>query len=311
MVKVLITDPIHESAINSLQEAGFTVLQKLDLSEEELLVEVSNADVILVRSKTKIKKKIIEAAPSLKVIGRVGVALDNIDLETAKTRNIEVINSPEASTVSVAELAMAGILSCARNLPHANSSMKNGKWIKKELKGTEVRGKTLGLIGLGRIGLALAMRAQGFEMNVIGFDIDPECCENAQNCGVDVNSLNDVLAKCDFVSLHIPLTQSTNKLICKAQLEKMKPTAVVINTARGGVIDESDLLDALDSGTIAMAFLDVFSEEPPKSPSLQKLISHPKVIASPHIGASTKEALISNSTIIVEKIFKIFKKDPK
>ncbi|MHA2060258.1 MAG: hydroxyacid dehydrogenase [Candidatus Ranarchaeia archaeon] len=310
-MKVLITDPIHENAIKIFTEAGFDVLEKLDLSPEELLAEIADVHVLLVRSKTKVTTPIIEAAKSLKVIGRVGVALDNIDLQTARDQNIEVINSPEASTISVAELAMGGILSCARNLSWADKSMKEEKWIKKELKGTELKGKTLGVIGLGRIGLALAKIAQGFQMNVIGFDIHPDCLDNARACGVGVKSLDEVLSVCDFVSLHIPLTQSTRKLICKAQMVKMKPSAVIVNTSRGGVIDENDLLEALETGTIGMAFLDVFSEEPPNNPQLKKLIALPNVIASPHIGASTKKALVANSTIIAEKVIQIFKRAPK
>ncbi|MHA2407691.1 MAG: hydroxyacid dehydrogenase [Candidatus Ranarchaeia archaeon] len=311
MSKVLITDHIDPIAIEMLEAERFDVSVKTDLTPEQLKHEIQDVDVLIVRSKTKVTSEILAASKSLKIIGRAGVALDNIDVKTAEAKNIKVLNSPEASTISVAELAMGGILSCARNISRADRSMKAGKWIKKELKGTEIKGKTLGIIGLGRIGLALAKIAQGFGMNVIGFDILPDCIDNARNCGVGINTLDEVLAVCDFVSLHIPLTESTKKLVCKAQLTKMKSSAVIVNTARGGVIDENDLLDALNSGTIAMAFLDVFSEEPPVNPLLKKLISHPKVIASPHIGASTKEALKANSTIIVDKILQILKRTPK
>ncbi len=311
MTKILIADPMHAKAIQQLKDAGFEVVEKTEMSPLILKTEIVDTHVLLVRSETKVTKEIITAGKMLRVIGRVGVALDNIDLETAKSRKIQVINSPEAPTISVAELAMCGILSCARNLTRASESMKAGKWIKKELKGYEIKGKTLGIIGLGRIGLALARIALGFGMNVVGFDVYPECLRNAKDCGVGVQSLDELLQKSDYVSLHIPLLDSTRNLIGEDQLNQMKSTAVLVNTARGGVVDEQALFEALNSGRISMAFLDVFSEEPPETSILRKLISLPNVIATPHIGASTKEALEANSTIIAEKVIKIFKKKPK
>ncbi|MHA1917187.1 MAG: hydroxyacid dehydrogenase [Candidatus Ranarchaeia archaeon] len=309
MTKVLITNNIDPIAVKMLRNKGFEVIEEIDPTEEKLKEIITDIDVLIVRSKTKVTPAVFQSADKLKIIGRAGVALDNIDLETAKINGVKVLNSPEAPTISVAELVMSGILTAARRISEADKSMKDGKWLKKQLKGTEIRGKTLGIIGLGRIGLAVADRANAFEMNVIGYDVNSYAKKIASLHKVELKEFEELLEQSDFVSLHIPLLPATKNLINKEKLDKMKEGAVIINTARGAVINESDLLGALKSGSIRYAFLDVFSEEPPKSEILNELISLSNVIATPHLGATTKEALELNSTIIAEKIIKSIKEN--
>jgi D-3-phosphoglycerate dehydrogenase len=228
----------------------------------------------------------MDTAPRLKVVGRAGVGVDNIDLEAAKKHNITVVNAPSSTTVAVAELAFGLLLALAREIPRADAAMKQGEWLKKELEGVELNGKTLGIIGFGRIGMEVGKRAAAFGMNVIIYD--PNVSEHELEHGsAEPVSLQDLFAWSDFISLHLPLNVQTRDLVGRQAFSQMRDGVRIVSTARGGIIDESALLEALNSGKVAGAALDVFEKEPP---GLTELVSHPRVIATPHIGAQTVEA---------------------
>lgn len=305
--KVVVLDPIHFSGIDMMRKAGLSVVEAFDYSSKNIEELVKNADVLVVRSRTKVTRTLIEAAAQLKLIARCGVGLDNVDLKAAEERGIRVINSPESSAISVAELTIGLILSLLRMIPLADRSMKEGKWLKKELEGTQLYGKTLGIIGFGRIGQAVAERALAFGAKVIAYDVDKSKMAIAEKMGVTFlsgpNSLETLLRNSDIVSLHIPLTEENKMIIGPRELELMKPGSYLINTSRGGLVDEKALYQALISGRIAGAALDVFEEEPPKN---KDLISLPNVICTPHIGASTFECQLANSVEIAKKIIDYF-----
>lgn len=286
-MKVLICDPIAEDGINMLKENGFEVDIKTGMDKEELKDVIKDYNAIVVRSATKVTADVIERATNLKLIVRGGVGIDNIDVDTAKSKGITVKNTPTASTVSVAEHTFALLLALARKVSTADKSMKEGKWEKKKFKGTELFNKTLGLIGVGRIGLAVAKRAIGFEMKVIGYDpyLDPN---TMRNNGIEpVSDIDRLIQEADIISLHIPLTGETKHIINSERIQKMKDGAILINCARGGVVDEEALYQALESGKLAGAALDVFEQEPPQN---SPLLSLDNIILTPHIGASTNEA---------------------
>jgi len=286
-MKVLICDPIADDGINMLKENGFEVEIKTGMDKEELKNVIKDYDAIVVRSATKVTADVIESAANLKLIVRGGVGIDNIDVEAAKSKGITVQNTPTASTVSVAEHTFALLLALARNVSLADRSMKEGRWEKKKFKGTELYNKTLGLIGVGRIGLAVAKRAIGFEMKVIGYDpyLDPNIMRDN---GVEpVTDIDRLVQEADIISLHIPLTNETKHIINSERIQKMKDGAILINCARGGVVDEDALYQALKSGKLAGAALDVFEQEPPEN---SPLLGLDNIILTPHIGASTKEA---------------------
>ncbi|MEM1657854.1 MAG: hydroxyacid dehydrogenase [Candidatus Jordarchaeales archaeon] len=307
---VVVLDPIHASGIELIQKAGFNVIEAYDSPPNAVEEFIKNADVVIVRSRTKVTRSLIEKAPHLKLIARCGVGLDNIDLKAAEERGICVINSPESSAVSVAELTIGLILSLLRMIPLADRSMKDGKWLKKELEGTQFYGKTLGIIGFGRIGQAVAERALAFGAKIIAYDVDESKASIAKKMGITFvsgpGSLEFLLRNSDIVSLHVPLSEETRKLIGPRELELMKPGSYLVNTARGGLIDEEALYQALKSGKLAGAALDVFSEEPPKN---KDLISLPNVICTPHIGASTYECQLANAVEIAQKIVDFFKSE--
>ncbi|HIP99951.1 TPA: 3-phosphoglycerate dehydrogenase [Candidatus Bipolaricaulota bacterium] len=283
-MKVLICDPLAESAIARLKEAGLEVVERTGMSPEELAAELAKGyDAVVVRSATKVRKAAIDAAVGLKLIVRAGVGLDNIDVEYAREKGIQVRNTPRASTDSVAELALAHMLALARALPQATISLREGKWEKKTFKGIELAGKTLGVVGIGRIGQAVAKRALCLGMRVIAFD---KFVKESPLPQVRMVSLEELLREADFVTLHVP-ADPAGPVIGEQEIARMKEGAYLINCARGGVIDESALLAALDSGKLAGAGLDVFEEEPPTN---MELLRHPKVSLTPHIGAQTKEA---------------------
>ena len=283
-MKVLICDPLAESAIARLKEAGLEVVERTGMSPEELAAELAKGyDAVVVRSATKVRKAAIDAAVGLKLIVRAGVGLDNIDVEYAREKGIQVRNTPRASTDSVAELALAHMLALARALPQATISLREGKWEKKAFKGIELAGKTLGVVGIGRIGQAVAKRALCLGMRVIAFD---KFVKESPLPQVRMVSLEELLREADFVTLHVP-ADPAGPVIGEQEIARMKEGAYLINCARGGVIDESALLAALDSGKLAGAGLDVFEEEPPTN---MELLRHPKVSLTPHIGAQTKEA---------------------
>lgn len=257
-------------------------------------------DVLVVRSATKVTSDIIEAGKNLKIIARAGIGLDNIDVQKAKEKGIKILNTPGASAPSVAELAIGLMLACARHIAKATISLKEGKWEKKILKGKELLGKTLGLIGFGNIGQEVARRALGFGMRVIAYDP----ARPKTDLPVEYVDLDTLLKESDFISLHVPLIESTKHMINKDTISKMKDGVIIVNTSRGGTIDEEALYEALVSGKVYAAGLDVFEVEPPSDELRRKLLSLDNVVATPHIGASTAEAQKRVGKELVEKIFR-------
>ncbi len=294
-MKVLIADPISKEGIELLKEIATVEILE---DKEKLLEKVEDADAIIVRSATKVTKEVLDRAKKLRVIGRAGVGVDNIDVKEATKRGIVVVNAPDASSITVAELTIGLMLALARNIVKANNSLKARKWEKKKLMGVELRGKTLGIIGLGRIGSQVAKKAKAFEMRVIAYDpFIPE--EVARSIGVELKSLEDVLREADFLTLHVPLTEKTRHLIGEREINIMKDGAYLINCARGGVVDEKALYKALKEGKLSGAALDVFEKEPPfESP----LLDLENVIVTPHLGASTVEAQRLASLIVCEEV---------
>jgi D-3-phosphoglycerate dehydrogenase len=282
---VLITDGLDERG-QSILRASANVDDKNGLSAEDLVNEIGKYDGLIIRGKTRVTAPVFQAGSRLKVVGRAGVGVDNIDLDAAKKHNIAVVNAPTSTTIAVAELAFGLLLAVARDIPRANTGMKQGEWLKKDLEGVELSGKTLGIIGYGRIGIEVGRRAAAFGMNVVVYD--PNVSEEELgHSDAEPVSLQDLYAWSDFISLHLPLNVQTRDLIGPQAFSQMKEGVRIVSTARGGIIDEAALLDALNSGKVAGAGLDVFEQEPP---GLTELVSHPAVIATPHIGAQTIEA---------------------
>jgi len=282
---ILITDGLDPSG-QSILRALAEVDDRTDISPNDLLSAVGNYDGLIIRGRTRVTPAVIDAATSLKVIGRAGVGVDNIDLEAARNRNITVVNAPVATTSAVAELAFGLMLALAREIPRADAGMKRGEWLKKELLGIELAGKTLGIIGFGRIGMELGRRASVFGMSIVAYDPFVQA-DVIRAGGADSVSLQDLYAWSDFISLHLPFDVQSRDLIGPMAIGQMKDGVRIICAARGGIIDESALLDALNSGKVAGAALDVFEAEPP---GMTELVAHPRVIATPHIGAETAEA---------------------
>lgn len=296
---ILICDPISSVGITILKKAGLNVMDKPSITKSELISEVEKYDVIVVRSRTKITREIISRAKNTKIIARVGVGLDNIDIESAKEFHIEVINSPESAINAVAELVIGLMLSMARSLILADKEMKKGNWIKKELNGIELKGKYLGIVGVGNIGRNLARIAKALRMNIIGYDIYPIKRDFINEVGMITTDFNTLIASSDFISCHVPATPETNHMFNESTFSKMKPTAFFINASRGEIVDENSLYDALITKKIAGAALDVFEKEPPTN---KKLIELSNVICTPHIGSQTKESQDLASNVIAEKI---------
>lgn len=286
-VRVLVTDPLSQAGIDALAVGGrVSVEVKLKLPPEELLQVIGDYEGLVVRSGTQVTAPVIEAAKRLKVIGRAGAGLDNIDVEAATKRGILVMNAAGGNTISTAEHTVSMILALSRNIPQANASLREGKWERGKFMGVELYGKFLGIVGLGRIGAEVAARANAFGMRVLGHD--PHLTEEKmQELDVTPVPLEELLKQADYVTVHTPMTPETRGLIGKKAFSVMKPGVRIINCARGGIVSEADLLEALESGRVAGAALDVFEEEPPKN---EILIRHPKVVATPHLGASTEEA---------------------
>jgi len=297
-MKVLVSDPIAEEGIKRLRAAGIEVEVKTGLPPEELREIISEYDGLIVRSATKVTREVIEAGENLKAIGRAGIGLDNIDTEAAKERGIKVLNTPGATTISVAELTLGHMLALARHIPQGTASLKAGKWEKKRLIGTELYGKTLGIIGLGRIGREVAKRASAFGMDLVAYD--PYVREgDVRNLGLKLLPLEDLLQHSDYITIHVPLTPETRHMLGKREFELMKPGVRLINCSRGGVVDEQALYEALVSGKVAGAALDVFEEEPPEDNPLLKLDN---VIATPHLGASAEEGQLRAGIEVAEKM---------
>jgi D-3-phosphoglycerate dehydrogenase len=294
---ILITDGLDEIGQSILGESA-TVDDKGGISAEDLLKIISEYDALIVRGRTKVTASIMDAGTRLKAIGRAGVGVDNIDLDAAKKHSITVVNAPISTSLAVAELTFGLMLSLAREIPRADSAMKQSKWLKKELEGVELNGKTLGVVGYGRIGSEVGKRASAFGMNVIAYD--PLISEDEiQKRGAEPASLQDLYAWSDFISLHMPLTVDTRDMVGPLAFSQMKDGVRIVCAARGGIIDEAALVAALNSGKVAGAALDVFGQEPP---GLTEAVSHPRVIATPHVGAQTLEAQSRASEDIANEV---------
>ena len=299
-MEILIADPIAKEGVDILRNFG-QVDVKSKLKPEELIAIIGNYDALIVRSQTQVSADVIESGKKLKVIGRAGVGIDNIDVNAASRRGITVVNAPTGNTVSAAEHTIALMLALARHIPEANSQLKSGLWQRGKLVGTELRNKTLGIIGLGNVGSEVAKRAQAFEMRILAHD--PFISTNyAHTHKVSLVSLDQLLCESDFITLHLPLTLSTKNLIGTKEFAKLKPTARIINTARGGLIDEQALVKAIDDEKIAGAAFDVFSTEPVTDSPLLKC---DKVIVTPHLGASTIEAQTNVAKDVVGQIITV------
>ena len=293
-MKVLICDKTEKEYIEQMRAAGLTVDVRDDITPEELMTVLPNYEGMVVRSRTKVRQPLIDVCPNLKVILRGGAGLDTIDHEYAKTKGITVMNTPLANTPSVAELAIGYMLMMARSLYQATASMKADKWDKKSFNGDEIGGKTLGLVGVGNIGKEVAKRASVMGMTVVAYD--PYVKEIA---GIKLVTLDELLAQADYISLHLPKTKESSNMIGAEQFAKMKNGVRIVNCARGGIVNEDALYEALTNGKVAAAALDVFNEEPPVDWKLLKLDN---VIASPHIGAATKEAQGRVGAEVAEKL---------
>lgn len=306
MAKILVAAPLHPKAIEKLKEAGFEIVYEEYPSEDRLIELVKDVEALIVRSKPKVTRKVIEAAKRLRVIGRAGVGLDNIDLEAAKEKGIVVLNSPEASTESVAELTIGLMFAVARRIAFADRRMREGVWAKKQCMGTELKGKVLGIIGMGRIGSRVAYIAnKGLGMKIIYYDAKGRLKEIEEELNAEFMELDNLLKNADIVTLHVPLLKETYHLINEERLRLMKKNAILINTSRGAVVDTEALVKALKEGWIAGAGLDVYEEEPlPKDHPLIKLDN---VVLTPHIGASTIEAQERAGIEIAEKIINYLK----
>ena len=305
-IKVFIADPLSEDGIYPLREEkdlNLNVIVDTGNSQEELIEKIKDVDVLLVRSATKVTREVIEAAQNLKLIGRAGVGVDNIDLVAATERGIIVVNAPDGNTNSAAEHTIAMMTSLARHIPQAYNALKNGIWDRKSYVGVELKNKTLGVVGFGRIGTEVAYRAKGQRMNVMAYD--PFLTdERAKELGVTKATVDEICQQADFITVHTPLLPETKNLINKEKFDMMKPGVRIINCARGGIIDEDDLYDAIVEGKVAGAALDVFVEEPATD---HKLLTLPQVIATPHLGASTVEAQESVAIDVSNDIIKFFK----
>ncbi len=308
--RVLVCDPISQEAIDLLKQKGYHIDFIRSPKPEELKKIVEDYDVLIVRSATKVTAEVIERAHRLKIIGRPGAGLDNIDLAKAREKGIIVVNTPNALSISVAELTIGLMLMLARNLFTACESMKRGAWIKHKLKGFELYGKTLGVIGLGNVGSEVAIRAKALGMRVLGYR-RTRLLETAKRLGVTACSFEELLRESDFITIHVPLTPETFHMISEREFNMMKEGVFLINTSRGAVVDGRSLLKALETGKVAGAALDVFENEPPKEEWEFKLIGHPRVIATPHIGSMTLEAQKRAGLMLVRKIIEILSTDSK
>jgi D-3-phosphoglycerate dehydrogenase len=302
LMKVLIADPIPDEAIELMQKAGLNVDIKIGLSKDELIDIITNYDALVVRSQTKVTRDVIDAASNLKIIGRAGVGIDNIDIEAATQRGIVVVNTPGGNAVSAAEHTLTLIFAVVRKIYQAVKSVKEGKWDRKKFVGIELRGKTLGIIGLGRVGFEVAKRARALEMNVLAYD--PYISEErAREAGARLVSFKELLENSDIITIHVPKTKETEKLISKKEFEMMKNGVYIINCARGGIVDESALYEALIGGKVSGAALDVYEKEPPGSDN--PLLRLDNVVTTPHLGASTREAQISVGLTIADEMINI------
>jgi D-3-phosphoglycerate dehydrogenase len=303
--KVLITDGLSEKGIAILSSAA-QVDNKPDISADDLMKVAGEYDALVVRGRTKVTPAVFDAATRLKVVGRAGVGVDNIDLTAARSHGVTVVNAPKSTSLAVAELAIAMMFALARMVPKADATMKQGQWIKKQLEGIELNGKTLGIVGMGNIGSILAQRAAALGMKVIGYDTLVTPLEIKKR-GAESVSLPELYAKADFISYHLPLTPESKSMVNGQALAQMKRGVRIVDAARGGIIDETALLAALESGQVAAAALDVFATEPP---GLTALVAHPNVVATPHIGAQTEEAQDRAAEDIASEVLNTLRGEP-
>jgi len=301
---VLICDQVSSTLKEILEKNGLKVTYEPEITPEQIAEKIGSFQVVVVRSRTKMTRELIAKADKCKIIARVGIGLDNIDQDAAKEKNIRVINAVEGAITAVAELVIGLMLSMAREIPRADREIRNGNWIKKELMGTELKGKYLGIVGLGNIGKRLGRLARALNMNIIGYDVTEIDNEFSKEVGLMKADLDTLLSSADYVSFHVPLLDSTRHMINAEKLKMMKNTARIINTARGGVIDEEALYNSLKEGSLAGAALDVFEVEPATG---NKLVTLPNFIATPHMGAQTKEAQLLAANIIAEKIIQVLR----
>jgi len=301
---VLICDHVNPTLKEILEKNGLKVTYEPEITPEQIAEKIGNFQVVVVRGRTKLSRELIEKADKCKIIARVGVGLDNIDEEAAKEKNIRVINAVEGATTAVAEMVIGLMLSMAREIPRADREVRNGICIKKELMGSELKGKYLGIVGLGNIGKRLGRLARALNMNIIGYDVIPIDDEFSKEVGLMKADLDTLLSSADYVSFHVPLLDSTRHMINAEKLKMMKNTAYIVNTSRGGVIDEEALYNSLKEGNIAGAALDVFETEPATGNNLTTL---PNFIATPHMGSQTKEAQLLAANIIAEKIIQVLR----
>lgn len=306
--KALICDPIDKEGIELLRNSGFEVILKPKISYEDLKNLVSDCQVLIVRSRTKVTKEIIDAGRNLKIIARAGSGVDNIDVEYAEKKGINVICASESVTASVAELTVGLMISLVRHIPQADRAMKEGKWIRDKIEGWELQGKTVGIIGFGRIGQRVAKIARALGMKIIVCELNSPPENLLKELDAQLLPLKELLKISDIITLHVPLTQQTYHLIGEKEIQEMKNGAYIINTSRGSIIDEKALFEALKTGKIAGAAVDVYEKEPPEDYSLIKL---PNVICTPHIGAQTIEAQRNASLSVATKIVEILKKGPE
>ena len=306
-MKVLVADPLHQEGLDLLEaEPDITVEIRLKMKPKDLLAAVVDYDALIVRSESQVTAAVIDAGVNLRVVGRAGVGVDNIDLDAATRKGIAVVYAPTGNTIAAAEHTIAITMALSRHIAQANSSMRQEQWNRSQFMGVEVKGKTLGIVGLGRVGSEVAKRAQGLEMYVVGFDpyLVPE---RAARLGVKISGFDAMLAQCDFLTLHTPLTDTTKNLIGAREIALMKPTARIINVARGGLVDEDALIQALDEDKLAGAAIDVFTKEPLED---YRLALHPKIVATPHLGASTVEAQAAVTREVVEQVLTVLKGQP-
>ncbi|WP_136606220.1 phosphoglycerate dehydrogenase [Paenibacillus dokdonensis] len=308
MFKVLVSDPISDLGIQQLMDAADVLVEKkTGLGEDELVAIIGEYDALLVRSQTRVTEKIMEAGTNLKVVGRAGVGVDNIDLEAATKRGIIVINAPDGNTITTCEHTFAMMMALARHIPQAYAKTVGGVWDRKSFLGVELRNKTLGVMGMGRIGSEVAKRAKAFGMNILAFD--PFLTqERAEKMEVKLASVDDIVRNADFMTVHTPLTPETHHMISRPQFEVMKKGMRIVNCARGGIIDEAALVEAINEGIVAGAAFDVFESEPPEKD--HPFLTHPKIIVTPHLGASTVEAQENVAIDVSEEVLHILRNEP-
>nr|CAH7723281.1 unnamed protein product [Callosobruchus chinensis] len=307
ITKVLVADAVDASCVDLLKKFSIQVDCKYKLPKEQLIAEIPNYNALIVRSDTKVTADVIAAGKNLKVIGRAGAGVDNIDVKAATAKNILVLNTPGGNAISACELTCSLITTLARNVVPGAASLKAGRWDRKLYSGHELYGKTLAILGLGRIGKEVALRMQAWGMKTIGYD-PIVSAQDAKKFNVESLTLEQIWPQADYITVHTPLIPATRNLICSAVLNKCKKGVRIVNVARGGIINETDLLSALNSGQCGGAALDVFEQEPPVDKITWELIKHDKVVATPHLGASTTEAQIRVAVEIAEQIVALTKK---